>query len=89
MTENGRLFAEKAGEKIEVVIATAKQAAALPGGGGRRLCSWKWGYWSLSNLSYPRDYLLRVMIVAAFSYRVPPKIGNQRVGSRKSLPVKA
>ena len=29
MTENGRLFAEKAGEKIEVVIATAKQAAAF------------------------------------------------------------
>ena len=33
ITEGGRLFVEQAGEKIEVVIATAKQAASVTGGG--------------------------------------------------------
>jgi len=74
VTENGRLFAEKAGEKIEVVIATAKQAAALPGGGEAGVYVVGSGDTGASAtfLTLGIIYFV-VMIVAAFSYRVPPK----------------
>ena len=90
MTENGRLFAEKAGEKIEVVIATAKQAAALPGGGEAGVYVVGSGDTGASAtfLTLGIIYFV-VMIVAAFSYRVPPKDWKPEGWSRKSLPVKA
>ena len=34
---------------------------------------WEWGYWSLSNFLTLGIIYFVVMIVAAFSYRVPPK----------------
>ena len=79
MTENGRLFAEKAGEKIEVVIATAKQAVALVRGAG--LCCRKWGYGASATFLTLGIIYFVVMIVAAFSYRVPPK--EQEVGAER------
>ena len=74
ITEGGRLFAEKAGEKIEVVIATAKQAAALPGGGEAGVYVVGSGDTGAAAtfMTLGLIYFV-VMIIAAFSYRVPAK----------------
>ncbi len=74
LTEGGRLFVERAGEKLEVVIATAKQAAALPGGGEAGVYVVGSGDTGASAtfLTLGIIYFI-VMIIAAFSYRVPPK----------------
>jgi MFS family permease len=74
VTEGGRLFAEKAGEKIEVVIATAKQAAALPGGGEAGVYVVGSGDTGASATFLTLGLIyFSVMLIAAFSYRVPPK----------------
>lgn len=74
ITENSRVFVEQAGEKIEVVIATAKQAAALPGGGDAGVYVVGSGDTGAAAtfLTLGLIYFV-VMIIAAFSYRVPPK----------------
>jgi len=74
ITEGGRLFVEQAGEKIEVVIATAKQAASLAGGGEAGVYVVGSGNTGASAtfMTLGIIYFL-VMMIAAFSYRVPPK----------------
>ncbi len=74
ITEGGRLFVEQAGEKIEVVIATAKQAASVTGGGEAGVYVVGSGNTGASAtfMTLGIIYFI-VMIIAAFSYRVPPK----------------
>ncbi|MBI1416937.1 MAG: MFS transporter [Limimaricola sp.] len=72
VTENGRQFAETAAGKIEVVVATAKQAAALPGGGdaGAYIVGTGNTGAAATFVTLGIGYFI-VMMIAAFMYRVP------------------
>ncbi|MBL3565238.1 OFA family MFS transporter [Rhodovulum sulfidophilum] len=72
VTENGRLFAETASGRLEVVIASAAQAAELPGGGEAGVYVVGTGDTGAAAtfLVLGVAYLV-VMMIAAFSYRVP------------------
>lgn len=74
VTEAGRLFAETAAGKVEVVIATAAQAAGLPGGGEAGVYVVGTGNTGAAStfLTLGIVYFI-VMIIASFSYRVPAK----------------
>jgi MFS family permease len=74
VTENGRLFAEQLGKQVEVVVATAKQAAALPGGGEAGVYIVNTGDTGIASVFMTLGVVyFFVMMIAAFSYRVPPK----------------
>ncbi len=72
VTQNGRQFAEQASGLVEVVVASAKQAAALPGGGQAGVYVVGTGNTGASStfLALGIGYFI-VMIIAAMSYRVP------------------
>lgn len=72
VTEGGRQFAETAAGKVEVVVASAAQAAALPGGGEAGVYVVGTGNTGAAAtfLALGIGYFV-VMIVAAFLYRVP------------------
>ncbi|PTX49519.1 MFS transporter [Gemmobacter caeni] len=72
VTEGGRQFAETAAGKVEVVVASAAQAAALPGGGEAGVYAVGTGNTGAAAtfLALGIGYFV-VMIVAAFLYRVP------------------
>ncbi|WP_237402611.1 OFA family MFS transporter [Rhodovulum sulfidophilum] len=72
VTEGGRLFAETASGRLEVVIASAAQAAELPGGGEAGVYVVGTGDTGAAAtfLVLGVAYLV-VMMIAAFSYRVP------------------
>lgn len=74
VTAGGRQFAEIAGQKLEVVVATAQQAAALPGGGEAGVYVIGTGNTGAAGtfLTLGIVYFI-VMVIAAFSYRVPAK----------------
>ncbi len=74
VTEAGRRFAQTAAGNIEVVVATAKQAAALPHGGEAGVYVVGSGNTGAAGtfLTLGIVYFI-VMMVAAFSYRVPAK----------------
>lgn len=72
VTEAGRLFAETASGKIEVVVASAAQAANLPGGGAAGVYAVGTGNTGAASTFMTLGIVyFFVMIVAAFSYRVP------------------
>jgi MFS family permease len=70
--EGGRVFAQTANGMVEVVIASASQAAALPGGGEAGVYVVGTGDTGASStfLTLGIVYFI-VMIIASFSYRVP------------------
>ena len=72
ITEGGRRFAEVAGEKIEVVVASASEAAkmAVPGDAGVYVVGTGNTGAAGAFLTLGIVYFI-VMIVAAFQYRVP------------------
>jgi MFS family permease len=72
VTEQGRQFAVTAAGRIEVVVATAAQAAALPGGGEAGAYAVGTGSTGAAAtfLVLAALYVV-VMGIAAFSYRVP------------------
>ncbi len=72
ITEGGRRFAEVAGEKIEVVVASASEAAkmAIPGDAGVYVVGTGNTGAAGAFLTLGIIYFI-VMIVAAFQYRVP------------------
>jgi len=72
VTEAGRLFAETAAGKIEVVVASAAQAANLPGGGAAGVYVVGTGNTGAAStfMALGIVYFV-VMVIAAFSYRVP------------------
>lgn len=72
VTEAGRLFAETASGKIEVVVASAAQAANLPGGGVAGVYAVGTGDTGAASTFMTLGIVyFFVMIIAAFSYRVP------------------
>jgi MFS family permease len=74
VTEAGRQFAETAAGKVEVVVASAKQAAALPGGGAEGVYVVGTGdTGAASTFMVLGIVYFIVMMVASFSYRVPPE----------------
>ena len=72
ITEGGRRFAETAQGQIEIIVATATQAAAIPGGGDAGVYVVGTGSTGAAAtfLTLGIGYFC-VMIVAAFQYRVP------------------
>ncbi|PCI03001.1 MAG: MFS transporter [Hyphomicrobiales bacterium] len=72
ITEGGRRFAETAVGKVEVVIANAAQAAALPGGGEAGVYVVGTGNTGAAStfITLGIGYFI-VMIIASFQYRVP------------------
>ena len=72
ITENGRRFAEIAGEKVEVVVATAAEAAqlAVPGDAGVYVVGTGNTGAAGAFLTLGIVYFI-IMIIAAFQYRVP------------------
>jgi MFS family permease len=72
ITEGGRRFAEVAGEKIEVVVASASEAAkmAVPGDAGVYVVGTGNTGAAGAFLTLGIIYFI-IMIVAAFQYRVP------------------
>ena len=70
MVENGRVFAESASGKVEVVIASAKQAAAYGGEAGVYVVGTGDTGAASTFVVLGIGYFI-VMIVAAFMYRVP------------------
>ncbi len=72
VTEAGRQFATTAAGKVEVVVASAKQAAALHGGGAEGVYVVGTGDTgaAMTFLTLGIGYFI-VMIIAAFMYRVP------------------
>lgn len=74
VTEGGRQFAEVMEKNVEVVVATAKQAAALPGGGEAGVYVVGSGSTGAASVFMTLGIIyFFVMMIAAFSYRVPPK----------------
>ncbi len=73
VTEGGRQFAETANGLVEVVVASAARAAALPGGGEAGVYVVGSGNTGAAGtfVTLGLVYLV-VMVIAAFSYRVPP-----------------
>ncbi|WP_343561919.1 OFA family MFS transporter [Kiloniella sp. b19] len=74
VTEGGRQFAQTANGLIEVVVASASQAAALPGGGEAGVYVVGSGNTGAAStfVTLGIVYFI-VMVIAAFSYRIPPK----------------
>lgn len=74
ITESGRQFAQTTTGKIEVVVATAAQAAELPHGGQAGVYVVGTGNTgaAMTFLTLGIVYFI-VMMIAAFSYRVPAK----------------
>ena len=72
VTEGGRRFAETAAGKVEVVVASAKEAAAMPIPGDAGVYVVGTGDTGAAGafLTLGLVYLV-VMLIAAFSYRVP------------------
>jgi Major Facilitator Superfamily len=72
VTEAGRVFAQTTAGRVEVVVATAKEAAMLPGGGeaGAYLVGTGDTGAAATFLVLGGLYLV-VMLLAAFTYRVP------------------
>ena len=72
ITENGRRFAEVAGEKVEVVVATASEAAqlAVPGDAGVYIVGTGNTGAAGAFLTLGIVYFI-IMMIAAFQYRVP------------------
>ncbi|MGY9045823.1 MAG: MFS transporter, partial [Rhodobacterales bacterium] len=72
MTEAGRLFAQTASGRIEVVVASAAQATSLPGGGAAGVYVVGTGNTGAAStfMTLGIVYFI-VMLIAAFSYRVP------------------
>ena len=72
VTEGGRRFAEVAGEKIEVVVATASEAAqlAVPGDAGVYVVGTGNTGAAGAFLTLGIVYFI-IMLIAAFQYRVP------------------
>lgn len=72
VTESGRQFAQTAAGKLEVVVATAAQAAELPGGGQAGVYVVGTGNTGVAAtfLTLGVVYFI-IMMIAAFSYRVP------------------
>lgn len=72
VTRGGRQFAETANGVVEVVVASAVQAAALPGGGAAGVYVVGTGDTGAAGtfLTLGIVYFI-VMMIAAFSYRVP------------------
>jgi MFS family permease len=72
VTEQGRQFAVTAAGRIEVVVATAAQAAALPGGGEAGASAVGTGSTGAAATFLVLAALYGVVMgIAAFSYRVP------------------
>ena len=72
ITEQGRLFALVAGQKLEVVFASAAQAADLPGGGEAGLYVVGTGNTGAAGAFLTLGIVyLSVMLVAAFGFRIP------------------
>lgn len=72
ITEGGRRFVETAAGKVEVVIATAEQAAALPGGGEAGVYVIGTGNTGAASTFMTLGIIyFCVMMFAAFQYRVP------------------
>ncbi|MCZ4351750.1 OFA family MFS transporter [Roseovarius aestuarii] len=72
VVENGRIFAETAAGRVEVVIASATQAADFGGQAGIYVIGTGETGASLTFLTLGIVYFV-VMILAAFQYRVPAK----------------
>jgi len=74
VTENGRQFAKANQGLVEVVVASAKQAAALPGGGSEGVYVVGTGNTgaAMTFLTLGIVYFL-VMVVASLSFRIPPE----------------
>ncbi|MEM1377459.1 MAG: MFS transporter, partial [Pseudomonadota bacterium] len=70
ITENGRRFAETAAGKVEVVLATAEQAAPFGGQAGVYVVGTGDTGASMTFLTLGIVYFV-VMMIAAFQYRVP------------------
>jgi MFS family permease len=72
ITEAGRLFVESAAGKVEVVVASAAQAASLPGGGEAGVYVVGTGNTGAAAtfMTLGIVYFI-VMVIAAFSFRVP------------------
>lgn len=72
VTQEGRQFAETANGLIEVVVATANQAALLPGGGAEGVYVVGTGNTGAAAtfMTLGIVYFI-VMMIAAFAYRVP------------------
>lgn len=72
VTQNGRQFAETASGLVEVVVASAKQAAALPGGGDAGVYVVGTGDTGAAStfIALGIGYFI-VMMIASFMYRVP------------------
>lgn len=73
ITENGRRFVEMAGDKVEVVVATAKDMATMPVPGPEGVYIVGTGSTGATSvfLTLGIVYFV-VMVIAAFSFRVPP-----------------
>lgn len=72
VTEAGRLFAQTAAGKVEVVMASAAQAASLPGGGAAGLYVVGTGDTGAASTFMALGIVyFFVMMIAAFSFRVP------------------
>lgn len=72
VTEGGRQFAELAAGRAEVVVATAKDAAMLPGGGEAGVyLAGSGDTGAVATFLVLGAVYLAVMLLAAFSYRVP------------------
>lgn len=72
ITEGGRRFAETASGKVEVVVATAAQAANLPGGGDAGVYVVGTGNTGAAATFMTLGIVyFCVMVFAAFQYRVP------------------
>ena len=73
VTQGGRQFAETANGLVEVVVASATQAAALPSGGEAGVYLVGSGNTGAAGAFVTLGLIyLAVMVIAAFSYRVPP-----------------
>jgi MFS family permease len=72
MIEGGRVFAETAAGKVEVVVATAKQAASFGGDAGVYVVGTGDTGASSTFMVLGVVYFI-VMMIAAFQYRVPAK----------------
>ncbi|MGY0398455.1 MAG: OFA family MFS transporter [Ostreibacterium sp.] len=74
ITESGRQFVQTATNKIEVIIATAKQAATLPGSGDAGVYAVGTGNTGAASTFMTLGILyFIVMLIASFSYRIPAK----------------
>ncbi|ANG62952.1 MFS transporter permease [Marinobacterium aestuarii] len=73
ITESGRRFAEVAGQKLEVVVATAADMAKLPVSGPEGVYVVDTGNTGVASVFITLGIVyFIVMTIAAFSYRVPP-----------------